>query len=299
MSGNDRGRALSVFAPAKINLYLHVTGRRADGYHLLDSLVVFADVGDRVSARPATGLSLRVEGPFADALQGADGAADGNNLVLRAARLLAGEAGIAADAELILDKHLPVASGHRRRSADAAATLLVLNRLWGLDRGRQWLAALAARLGADVPMCLESRPLVVEGIGERMQPVGDPPRPGLVLVNPAVALSTPAVFKARTGAFSAPTPFDPATCADLGAFIAALKARRNDLEPPAITLAPVVAEVLACLDTAPGCALARMSGSGATCFGLFPDQDDADRAAQVISADHPGWWVRTARFIRR
>lgn len=298
MSDDPQGRAASIFAPAKINLYLHVTGRRADGYHLLDSLVVFADVGDRVRARLGKGLSLRLEGPFAGALADAGGAGD-DNLVLRAARLLARQSGVAADAELTLDKHLPVASGIGGGSADAAAALLALDRLWGLDWGRERLAALSARLGADVPMCVQSRPLLVEGIGELMQPVGDPPAMTLLLVNPGAALSTPSVFKARTGGFSAPKPFDPGACSDVEAFVAALKARGNDLEAAAITLAPAVAEVLGRIAAAPGCALARMSGSGATCFGLFFNAIAADTAARAVAAEHPAWWVRTARIIRR
>lgn len=289
------GDAVSVFAPAKINLYLHVTGRRGDGYHLLDSLVAFADVGDRVTVRLAEGLSLRLQGPFADALAGAGD----DNLVLRAARLLAREAGVAANAELVLDKRLPVASGIGGGSADAAATLIALDRLWGLGWARARLVALAAVLGADVPMCVESRPLLIEGIGETLRPVGDPPGLSLLLVNPGVALSTPAVFRARTGSFSSARPLDPAAYRHDEAFVAALVQRRNDLEAAATHLAPVVGEVLDRIAGAPGCALARMSGSGATCFGLFLDQGDAERAARELGGDRPDWWRQTARFARR
>ena len=271
-------------APAKVNLYLHVTGRRADGYHLLDSLAVFGPAADEVAAEPATGLSLALDGPF-----GAGLAAEPDNLVLRAARALATEAGITAGAALRLAKHLPVASGIGGGSADAAAALRLLNRLWGLGFEEARLGAIGARLGADVPVCLASRTMRMGGVGEVLSPAPALPECGLLLVNPGLALATPAVFRARMGAFT-PAPALPSAWADATAMAGDLAALRNDLEAPAIGLCPPIAEVLTVLGALPGCLLARMSGSGATCFGLFATAAAAVAAAPAL----PGGWWRAA-----
>ena len=267
-------------APAKVNLTLHVTGRRADGYHLLDSLVVFAAVGDRLSAAPAEGLSLAVTGPEAGAL-----AAEPDNLVLRAARLLAARAaGKVPGAALRLDKRLPVASGIGGGSADAAAALRLLARLWGVPAPE---AASTAALGADVPACLAGVPLRMSGVGEVLSPAPAlPPGLGLVLANPRAALSTPAVFSARAGDFS-PKAALPARWDRAEAMAATLRGCRNDLEAPAVTLCPPVAEVLRAMSALPGCLLARMSGSGATCWGLFAEAGAATRAAALLP---DAWW---------
>ncbi len=277
-------------APAKVNLYLHVVGRRADGFHLLDSLVAFVGTGDTVEVRPAAALGLVVEGPAAGELT-----AGADNLVLRAARLLAGEAGVAEGADIRLIKRLPVAAGIGGGSADAAATLRALARLWNLppDAGR--LAALAARLGADVPVCLHGRPAFVGGIGEELAPAPTLPPAGLVLVNPRVALATPAVFGARRGAFSPPGRF-AGPLPDAAALAAALAARRNDLTDPARRLCPAVDEVLSALEGMPEVLLARMSGSGATCFGLTADRSAASRVAGRLAAARPDWWVVATGF---
>lgn len=271
-------------APAKVNLHLHVTGRRPDGYHLLDSLVVFAGIGDRLSVTPAETLSLTVNGPFA---AGLDGEAD--NLVLRAARLLAECCGIAPVGALVLEKNLPVASGIGGGSADAAAALRLLCRHWAVDPGQEALFALGRRLGADVPACLLGCSAVMSGIGEVLAPVGTLPEFGIVLVNPGVAISTPEVFRARTGPFSPPLA-RPGTGWRTGAdLIAWLRAGGNDLEAPALALAPAIGAVLQRLRQDPACQLARMSGSGATCFGLFASAEQAAEAAAGIRG--PGWWV--------
>ena len=274
---------LEAFAPAKINLALHVLGRRADGYHLLDSLVVFAAVGDTLRAGPAEDLTLAVAGPFGAALAG-----EADNLVLRAARLLAESGGVAPRARLILDKQLPVASGIGGGSADAAAALLLLSRLWRLDLPAPALSALALRLGADVPVCLRGRPARMGGVGEALAPLPPLPGCGLVLVNPGVAVATQAVFRARDAAFSPPLVL-PDAWPDATALAATLAAHRNDLEAPAIALAPEIADVLAALRDTENCLLARMSGSGATCFGLFADPGAATAAAERLR--RPGWWV--------
>jgi 4-diphosphocytidyl-2-C-methyl-D-erythritol kinase len=274
--------ALSEFAPAKVNLHLHVVGRRADGYHLLDSLVVFAGIGDRVTVSPADELSLSVTGPFA---AGLDGEAD--NLVVRAARALAALAGIRAAGRLILEKNLPVASGIGGGSADAAAALRLLCRFWGLQPGAA--GNLAAGLGADVPVCLAGRPALMSGIGDVLAPAPPLPELGIVLVNPGVAVSTPLVFRARTGPFSDPACFGSGDWPDADSLVAALDTTHNDLEGPARSLAPAVGDVLDALAASPGCLLTRMSGSGATCFGLFPTPAAASAAAWSVGRD--GWWV--------
>ena len=270
-------------APAKVNLFLHVTGRRDDGYHLLDSLAVFGPAADSLEAAPAPALGLSVEGPFGAALAG-----EPDNLVLRAARALAGAAGTAPrGAVLRLSKRLPVASGIGGGSADAAAALRLLDRFWGLGFGAERLTGLAAALGADVPVCVLSRPTRMGGVGGELSPAPVlPPRCGLLLANPGVALATPAVFRARTGPFSAPA-FLPGRWAEAAAMARDLRELRNDLEAPAAALCPPVGEALAALRALPGCLLARMSGSGATCFGLFADAAAAERAAVLLPA---AWW---------
>jgi 4-diphosphocytidyl-2-C-methyl-D-erythritol kinase len=270
------------FAPAKINLFLHVLGKRADGYHLLDSLAVFAAVGDLLSVTPAEALSLTVTGPFAAGLSG-----EADNLVLRAARALADTAGIVPRAALVLDKHLPVASGIGGGSADAAASLRLLCRLWGLPPDPALLQPLAARLGADVPVCLRGKPTRMGGIGERLDQAPVLPPCGLVLINPGVAVSTADVFRARRAAFSVPASLPP-RWTDAQAMAASLRDLTNDLEAPAIALCPAIADSLAALRASPDCLLARMSGSGATCFGLFASAAAADHAATVLR--RPGWW---------
>jgi 4-diphosphocytidyl-2-C-methyl-D-erythritol kinase len=272
----------SEFAPAKVNLHLHVVGRRKDGYHLVDSLVVFTAVGDRLTVSPADGLSLSVTGPFSAGLTAED-----DNLVLRAARGLAAQAGIRPAARLVLEKNLPVASGIGGGSADAAAALRLLCRFWDLDSAMP--ERLAGDLGADVPVCLAGRPALMSGIGEVLMPAPPLPDVGIVLVNPGVAVATPAVFQARRGAFSGPARFPDRGWRDVGSLVASLRGYRNDLEAPARLLAPAVSDALQVVSVAPGCLLARMSGSGATCFGLFAEPATARVAVRTI--ERRGWWV--------
>lgn len=291
MTGAARA-ALAEAAKAKTNLALHVVGRRDDGYHELDSLVVFAAIGDTLEiSRAAPGVGrLVIDGPFAAGLGTGD-----DNLVLKA--LAAFEADITPlpDVALRLTKRLPIASGIGGGSADAAATLRLAARYAGLaaDDARLW--ALAARLGADVPMCLASRPLRAEGIGERLTPWPEAPRLSLLLVNPGVGVSTPAVFRRLEQRDGTPLPeLPPQPTADaLAAFLRA--ETRNDLEAPAIEEAPVIAEALERIRATDGCRLARMSGSGATVFGIFSNMEAADRAAQQIAAERPEWWVVATR----
>lgn len=276
------------FAPAKINLYLHVIGQRPDGYHNLDSLVVFANVGDGLEARAANELTLEVDGPFAAAVP-----SGGDNLVLKAARALAALAKVPACAELRLTKHLPVAAGMGGGSADAAATLRALCDLWDVRAPEADLARLALSLGADVPVCLRGRPAWLGGVGDDLAPAPLLPPAWLVLVNPGVEVPTQGVFKGRAGAFSAPARFADAP-ADVGALAAALGERRNDLTAAAATLAPVIAETLDLLEKLPGVLLARMTGSGASCFALCGDAAVAEAVAARVTEAHPDWWTVAA-----
>lgn len=275
-------------APAKINLYLHVTARRDDGYHLLDSLVAFAGVHDTVTIGPADHLELRIDGPCAGPLQ-SEG--DSNNLILKAARALAKVAGIDAKAAIGLTKRLPVASGMGGGSADAAAALRGLCRLWNLNPAADEVIDLALGLGADVPVCLYGKTAFVGGVGEEITPVHALPPCSIVLVNAGGSLPTPTVFTARQGGFSKPGRFDyaPADAAELAAI---LSSRHNDLYPPAATLMPSIEFVLKAIKRTNGVLLSRMTGSGATCFGLFAGPDDAAAAALALGQAHPNWWVK-------
>ncbi|WP_026318778.1 4-(cytidine 5'-diphospho)-2-C-methyl-D-erythritol kinase [Amorphus coralli] len=277
-------------ARAKVNLALHVVGRRADGYHLLDSLVAFASIGDTVTAeRRVDGrVTLTLSGPFADHCP-----TDSENLILKAEQAVGALSSTRASGgvSLHLDKQLPVASGIGGGSADAAAAIRALVRLQGLRLNGHVLHKVATGLGADVPMCLESRPLRAQGIGDITTPTPALPAAGIVLINPGVAVSTPAVFRALKSRENAPLPDLPACFTDLDALVGWLKDARNDLEPPALTIAPSIASVLTVLRGIPECRFARMSGSGATCFGLFASEAEAMNAAKAIATAHPHWWV--------
>jgi 4-diphosphocytidyl-2-C-methyl-D-erythritol kinase len=282
---------LTQFAPAKVNLTLHVVGRRADGYHLLDSLVAFAGVGDSLTFAPAETLSLAIDGPMAKGL-----AAEPDNIVLKAARRLAEAAGIVPRAAITLTKRLPVASGIGGGSADGAAGLRGLAELWGLDLPTTELARIALTLGADLPVCLAGRPCRMGGIGEELHPAPALPPAWLLLVNPGLALSTPAVFKARSGPFSAAAPLSE-PLPNAVALAQALRLRRNDLTAPAVSLEPMIGEVLAAIEASPACLLARMSGSGATCFGLFATEAEATNAAALLAEGQPNWWIAPAALL--
>jgi len=281
-------------ARAKINLYLHVTDRRADGYHCLDSLVVFADIGDTVMVEENDALTLDIVGPFANELQ-----ADESNLVWQAATALAKTAGRDAQisaprppwARITLHKSLPIAAGIGGGSADAAATLLALRSLWDISIDDEALAALAAPLGADVPLCLTTAPSMITGIGHDVTKATPLPPFAILLANPMQPLSTAAVFEK----LAMPVPNrqswrdEPMQQDD---FFQTLSGFRNDLEAPARALCPVLDDVLAAIGKLPHCRLTRMSGSGATCFGLFDDLGDAEAAAALLLGQRANWWVR-------
>jgi 4-diphosphocytidyl-2-C-methyl-D-erythritol kinase len=268
-------------AAAKINLFLHVGAKRADGFHPVQSLAVFVRLGDMLSMEAAPELSLAIEGPFA---QGLDGEAD--NLVLRAARALDTKG-----AKLTLTKNLPVASGIGGGSADAAAALRGLNQLWNLDRDEAALHDLAAGLGSDIPACVLSASCFMEGRGEVLRAAEAMPRVPMLLVNPGVAVPTRDVFAAlgeRSGVEMALPRGHFTDTADLLRF---LETTRNDLEEPARQIQPVIGDVLKAIARLPGALMTRMSGSGATCFGIFADDDCCRRAAESLKTRQPGWWV--------
>ncbi len=274
--------ALTEHAPAKVNLYLHLRGRRADGYHLLDSLAVFPAVGDRLTASVGQGLSLRIDGPFSGGLS-----VEPDNLVLRAVRALAKAHGLEPDAALRLEKHLPLASGIGGGSSDAAAALRLLSCLWGVAIP----GGLALSLGADVPVCLTApEPRLMAGIGEQLSPAPPMPDFWMVLVNPGVTVATGAVFAAVESRENPPGP-PPPPLAGFDALIGWLSQQRNDLQPAATSICPAIAEVLAALGGAP---LVRMSGSGATCFALHGRAADAEAQAERLRRSRPDWWVVAA-----
>lgn len=283
-------------APAKINLALHITGRRADGYHLIESLVVFAELGDHVRVQPAGRDAFSLEGPEAAALAGE---ATDSNLVVRARDALrdaARQSGIELPpVDIRLDKRLPVASGIGGGSADAAATLKALCALWNYDPGQETLSRIALALGADVPMCLQGRPLIARGIGETLAPVELGFALDLVIVNPRIGVSTPKVFSALESRDNPPLP-DPEGVGDRDRFLEWLAGTRNDLEPPAQEMVPEIGQCLSALRLA-GAQFARMSGSGASCFGVFADAEAASFAAAKMQADKPGWFIAATRTI--
>ena len=269
---------VSAFAPAKINLTLHVTGQRPDGYHLLDSLVCFADIGDLVTVGFDEALSLTVTGPRQKGVP-----ADDSNLVLKAARYLDPN----GTARITLDKHLPAAAGIGGGSSDAAATLRALSELWKVALPQTTVA-----LGADVPACLHPMALRMQGVGDLLSHVAPLPEVHAVLVNPGVYVPTPAVFNALKQKMNAPMDGVPAF-ADVADFAQWLKQQRNDLQAPAIAQAPLILDVLGSLNDG---LFAAMSGSGATCFALYTSSAEARAKARDLQRDQPDWWVAPCRL---
>lgn len=291
----NRANFSTAWAPAKVNLYLHVGAPGAGGLHPVDSLVMFSDTraADRISARPGPQLSLKVEGPGAKSLKNAP-----NNLTLAAGMALREACerhGLGAT--LVLHKELPIAGGVGGGSSDAAATLHVLNEMWGIEFGQTALERLAVQLGSDVPACVRLRPLVMRGTGERLIDATAPDMPA-VLVNPGIALETRKVF-AKFDQMGANRNFretEPPVGDDLQGFAASLQGYRNDLQAAAIAISPEIERVLNMIRSEPGCLLARMSGSGPTCFGIFESDAAAEGAARRISEKKRKYWVRATTF---
>jgi len=275
---------LRELAPAKINLYLHVTGKRADGYHLLDSLVVFADMGDKLEVSASDDIGFAVTGAFAKQVPP-------DNSVIRASRALRAHAGIAKGAKLTLHKNLPVGAGIGGGSADAGAALRLLMRFWQLEIPPAEMHSIAVSLGADVAACLRSGSLYMSGIGEEIDEGPAITQLHAVLVNPGKTLLTADIFAAYKGGFSARSarPQVFATSFDCVEF---LRVHKNDLQETALTQLPEIRGVLSELEAENDCVLARMSGSGPTCFGLFFSLASAQACATRLAAAHPDWWIQ-------
>lgn len=282
---------ISIKAPAKINLYLHVTGVRHDGYHLLTSLIAFADVCDEIAIDRGDKLSLQIDGEFADNLPPND-----ENMVTQAAILLADTLGVEPAVKIFLTKNLPVASGIGGGSLDAAATLMGLCQYWKHTPKKHLLLQLAKNLGADVPVCLFGRASFVSGIGDELVPAPKLPTGWLVLVNPGVPVSTSKVFKRYQKKFSTPVKFvqSPKNTSE---FVEQLLDSSNDLTEAATAEAPIISEVIKSIQSCKGSLLTRLSGSGATCFGLFEHHTDANVAALSLTEKNPRWWVRAAPLL--
>lgn len=283
---------ITAIARSKVNLYLHVTGKRADGYHLLESLVVFPDLGDSITIQKGKELSLEVAGPYANSIGNTE-----ENLVLKAAKLLKSESRTDEGAHIILEKNLPAAAGIGGGSADAAAALRNLNQLWNIGYSDDQLSRIGLVLGADVPACLYGKPAIMAGIGERISGIREFPEFCILLVNSGHSVSTQEVFNRLKLARDVPpsVEFTGATTRDL---FAGLTSMRNDLEVPALEFVPVIGDVLSAIRKQKECYLARMSGSGGTCFGLFEDNEAAEKAAHALRARHPDWWVQAVAVGR-
>lgn len=272
-----------MLAPAKINLMLHVTAKRDDGYHRLQSLVMFADVGDEVALTPSTEFTLRVTGEFAGLLQG-------DNLISKAANALALAANMKPHGTITLDKKLPIGAGLGGGSSDAAAALKLLADDWNIAAP---LAKIATALGSDVPACLHGAPLWMEGAGDELSPVSLPFDVPALLVNPRQEVATQAVYQKVKPPYS-PHLTLPTGFATLAALLEFLRSTHNALEEPALSIAPIIRKVMHDVSFLPGCLLSRMSGSGATCFGIFPSQKACINAGRELENLHPNWWIKPA-----
>jgi 4-diphosphocytidyl-2-C-methyl-D-erythritol kinase len=276
-----------MLAPAKINLYLHITGKRPDGYHLLESLMIPINLSDEITVESHNKLELQVSGAFAKSSGNPD-----DNIVIKAARALAPDKG----AKITLHKNIPAGAGLGGGSSDAATTLYLLNELWGLNYTRKKLTEIGLSLGADVPFFLNAKPAFVSGIGEIIDDAGVLPKLHILLVNPNKSLSTPAVFKHKPIPSSSPSAGAAGVIHTIPAsgdngFVNFLKTCRNDLEKNAIELMPEIADILSILEKQNGCHISRMSGSGATCFGIFDSEINLQKAAEAIRIMQPDWWV--------
>ncbi len=279
-------------APAKINLFLHITGKREDGYHLIQSLMVFVDVGDVLDFAKHDGLFIDVDGDFAGDMPMAN-----DNLIYKAATLLAADYKIQPKGAVKLTKNLPVASGIAGGSSDSAAALRGFARLWGLPDEYERMQRLAQKLGADVPACYIGKPVWAEGIGEKMTRLPEMPAMHFVLVNPLVQTPTPEVFARYNSKFSAAIQFSGRR-KTMHEWIADLKLYRNDLTDAALQVTPEIKDVLQALVETPNCHFARLSGSGATCFGVYDNQDAAIAAVNKLKQRYPRWWVAPANLLR-
>lgn len=293
-------KKLSIFAPAKLNLFLHITGKRRDGYHMLDSLVSFVDVGDVVHIERAEHFSFALSGAFAPKLrheQERRGYSDDDNLVVKAAKRLAEITGKPLNVRITLEKNLPAAAGIGGGSSDAAATVWGLQKFWHLAHDADYLMPMLSHLGADVSVCFACEARVMRGIGDVLLPAIDMPDIPVLLVNPNISCATADVFLHYKNAFRASVCVPQhITCVSM--LVKILEQTHNDLYAPALSLIPELDNVMSAIKTQSGALITRMSGSGATCFGLFETQKACESAAAVIAHDNPDWWVKTG-FLNR
>jgi 4-diphosphocytidyl-2-C-methyl-D-erythritol kinase len=297
-------KTLSILAPAKINLFLHVMGRRDDGLHLLDSLVSFTDIGDEIKIEPAQGFSFRVKGPFAGDFPQPEHSslADSQNIVVKAAYALAHLAGQNLDCEITLQKNLPLASGIGGGSSDAAACLWGLMKFWDISAQAPFIEELLLSLGADLPVCFSCNTARMRGIGEDISPLRKCPEVPIILVNPGQQCSTAEIFKdfiwPEANALKGFERFEEVGFEDVYQLSAFLKTVDNHLYKPALARLPILAELLSALEATEGALISRMSGSGATCFAFYADEDAAQRGAEQIMINHPHWWVKAGWLNR-
>ena len=278
-------KTIKVTAYAKVNLTLHVVGQRANGYHELHSLVCLTEFGDQIHLSPGAEFSFQVIGPYAAGIP-----VDDSNLVVQAAKFMAQTHSKSLDCQIILEKNLPMASGIGGGSSDAAAVMRALSQYWSVPLPN--VDELMA-LGADIPVCMNKGLTLMQGAGEDVTQLSTAPNWGLVLVNPSVGVSTSAVFNALDSKQNPPMQNVEENCVD----IAWLGDQRNDLEAPAMAMVREVAAVVEAISAAPQCQVARMSGSGATCFGLFADVEHANAAAERLQKAHPNWWVVSTKMV--
>jgi len=282
-------KVISMAAPAKINLYLNIMGKLNETYHELDSLVGFATYGDKVFVRDCEDFRLEISGPFSQMLP-----PEKNNLVIKAAKELARETNYARGAYIKLVKNLPISSGIGGGSADAAATLKALNRLWGIKLKKEDLMTVGLKLGSDVPVCVKGKPARIGGRGEKIFSFEGFPKCGILLVNPRVPIPTIDVFKTFQGKYSNYVEIPKIN--DIEALIEFLSTQKNDLQETSVKIAPVLQVILNILSDEPNCRLARVSGSGATCFGIFNDEHSAALSARAISSRFKEWWLKPTQL---
>ena len=286
-------KTLTVFAPAKINLYLHVTGKLENGYHTLDSLVSFADIGDEIEIKPGQGFEFHIQGPFANGFSGLDTSAqpDSTNLVAKAVWGLARLVRKTPAFDITLTKNLPLGGGIGGGSADAAAVVWALLQYWNLPKDLDGLDAFLLSLGADVPVCFLCRSVFMRGVGDVLDDTVSIPERPVVLVNPGKRCETPRVFSFYDGDYAANIQ-TRVSYETAEAFAALLYETENVLTNAAIKTVPDIQNVLHALNAQDGCSTARMSGSGSTCFGIFQDEQSAIKAASDIASQNPDWWVQ-------
>lgn len=292
-------KTLTIFAPAKINLFLHITKRLSNGYHTLDSLVAFADIGDIITIESAPSFSFHIKGPFADAFKEEERSTflNGENLVIKAARSLSQVADRPLNIKITLTKNLPLSSGLGGGSSDAAATIWGLQELWNLAHDADYLVPLMTKLGTDVPVCLNCRPTIMQGIGDILLPAPTMSEIPLLLINPMLSCATQDVFLHHSGTFKKKITL-PENLDSVFDLVETLCTLENDLFEPALKLIPEIENVINALNAQEHCLFSRMSGSGASCFGLFETIEHAENAAEKIKAENPDWWVKTG-FLNR